>query len=59
MIKRSATPRVTRITGQAIENSFLTSSFFSRGDLMGGIVLGEESQFFFCFLLVRAGRYRF
>lgn len=38
MMKSSATPRVTKITGQPIENSFLTSSFFSRGDLIGGIV---------------------
>lgn len=38
MMKSSKTPRVTKITGQPIENSFLTSSFFSRGDLIGGIV---------------------
>lgn len=38
MMKSSATQRVTKITGQPIENSFLTSSFFSRGDLIGGIV---------------------
>lgn len=38
IMKSSATPRVTRMTGQPIENSFLTSSFFSRGDLIGGIV---------------------
>lgn len=37
-MKSSATPRVTKITGQPIENNFLTSSFFSRGDLIGGIV---------------------
>lgn len=38
MMKSSATPTVTKITGEPIENSFLTSSFFSRGDLTGGIV---------------------
>lgn len=38
MMKSSATPTVTRITGEPMEKSFFTSSFFSRGDLMGGIV---------------------
>lgn len=43
-MKSSATPTVTKITGEPIENSFLTSSFFSRGDLMGGIVPAHTNE---------------
>lgn len=44
MMKSNATPRVTKITGQPMENSFLTSSFFSRGDLIGGIVPARNQK---------------
>lgn len=52
MMKSNATPTVTKITGEPMEKSFLTSSFFSRGDLIGGMVpagelRGEISSFLF------------
>lgn len=43
-MKSKATPRVTRMTGEPMENSFFTSSPSPRADLMGGIVPVESAK---------------